>query len=235
MNAQGGPVGTKFDVGKTTLEQCNEKYSFYTKVMQRLNEIGIPARQRPFVSPEHVAIFHDVTAGTAFDGRLPTVIRKLDLDQLSDLHALFSSWFAYVSYQERLADAQKTEANHKKIVTGAKLRDMYLIDGNGEKRSDEVIADLARADIRFIEADSFFAEMDALHSCLESAVRIASEDLKTISRELTRKQLVLERDTQKNRFSGKYTPRSEANYDDNETSDSGGSKGFQRKYSRGGT
>lgn len=220
---------------KTTIEESNLAYSFYDRVVGRLNEMGVPPRQRPLIGREHESLFAGVAAGQAFDGRLPTVIRKLDLDQLSDIHALFSSWFAFVSYQERLADARKSEARHKKEIIWAQLRDIHKIDENREKRSDQQASDAARADKRFVEADSYYAEMDALHSCLESAVRIASEDLKTISREVTRKQLMLERDNQK-RFGGQ-TPaqfrQSRVETDNEEEPAVRNSEGSPRKYSRG--
>jgi hypothetical protein len=212
-------------------------YTFYNKVVSNVDSMGIPVRQRPVMAIEHTRLFPGSNAGDAFDGRLPTIIRKLDIDQLSDLHALFTSWFAYVSYQECLTKARKTEAKHNRDLLWSRLRDIHKLDENGAKASKERIDDAATMDTRFIDADGFFAEMDALHSCLDSAVCIASEDLKTISREVTRKQLEAEAKNQGRGIPGRMR-NAGGSYQgghDEEPAIGGSADSFKRSYARGNT
>ena len=71
--------------------QALEEYTFANDVIIELENIGVGRDTRPRIVEDHADILSGLRAGDYFDGRLPTVIRKLSLDQLSALYSLFTA------------------------------------------------------------------------------------------------------------------------------------------------
>jgi hypothetical protein len=210
-------------------------YSYSDTVRSRLAETGVTPTARPIIEEEHVSIFsgpYAMEVGEPFDGRLPTVIRKLSLDQLSDLHVLFNAWFSYVSYQEKFTDMQKAEADRRKEFVEAKLKILYTNTPDPhtkKKRTDQQVRDATKTDLRYIEVNSFYYQMRALHACLEAAVKTAEQDLKTISREVTRVKMKQDKELARQYMSGRTSSR----FERGEPAVGGSTDGFQRRYKRG--
>lgn len=236
MSASAREAGIQIDERFVAdIPEGEKAYSYSDTVRARLAETGVTPTSRPMIEEEHVSIFsgpYAMDAGEPFDGRLPTVIRKLSLDQLSDLHVLFNAWFAYVSYQEKFTDMQKSEAERRKEFVEAKLKILYTNTPDPhtkKKRTDPQVRDSTRTDRRFLEVNAFFHQMKALHGCLEAAVKTAAEDLKTISREVTRVKMKLDQELAKQYMSGRTSGR----FERGEPAVEGSSDGFKRSYKRG--
>jgi len=175
-------------------EEADSYYSFADRVLDRLTDRGVVVRQRPKIMKDHESIFDGLEAGEFFDGRLPAVISKLDLNKLSALYSLFSNWYAYIQYQTHIIAAERSEAKHKKEFTWSMVRTMYRIDPETEKkRTDQIISDMARNDIRFIQANARYEELNALYACMTAMVEVAKADMAVISREVTIQQMAYER------------------------------------------
>jgi len=65
-----------------------EAYTYAEKVKNRASMLGIGNYTRPKLAEDHESIYPGEKEGNYFEGKLPTVIRKLDLDQLSALYSL---------------------------------------------------------------------------------------------------------------------------------------------------
>lgn len=183
-------TSTRFGGFECDHAEADERYSFSGRVFEQLEEFGLSVRKRPQLVEDHASIFPGMHSGDYFDGRLPMVIRKLNLDQLSALYSLFSNWYAYVVSQTRLIAARRAEAKKKKEFAWSMVRSIYKKDPDtGKNRTDQVTSDYARGDFRFVEADALYEEYNALYNCLEAAVTVAEADMKVISREVTLHQM----------------------------------------------
>lgn len=166
-----------------------EKYTFADRVKKRLSDLGIGCYQRPTLERDHEAIFQHLKAGQYFDGRLPTVIRKLTLDQLSSLYALYSNWFGYITTQFMLVSAERSEAMRKRDFLLGHIRNYYRVpDEEGKKPPEAAISDAAKQDIRFIEANALYEELNCLYDEMDAMRRIADQDMKVVSRQVTIQQ-----------------------------------------------
>ena len=223
-------VGPQFEAD---IVEGDEMYTFSELVKDRLQETGVIPTTRPIISEEHAEIFPGTfTAGDYFDGRLPGVIRKLTVDQLSDIHVLFTSWFSYVQFQETLVDIQRSEAERRKEFVEAKLKTIYASTNDihtQKKRSDQQVRDATKIDKRYIEVNAFYLQMKGLQACLAAAVKTAAEDLKTISREVTRAKMKQDNEIAKQYMSGRPSSR----FERGEPAIEGSTEGFQRRYKRG--
>lgn len=161
-------------------------YTYQGRVIQRLRSMGLGEPPRPVYTEKLLLIYPEATKGQPFDGRLPSTLRRLTLDQISDLHTTFSNWYAYISYQAKLIEAQRSEAQRQREFMWSTLRTMLRNDkATGEKRNDQQCSDAATIDVRFIKYDALFAELDAVNNLLDAFIKTASKDLSNISREVT--------------------------------------------------
>ena len=78
-------IGVSFETPENT---GLEVYTYADRVKHRLAELGLRPRPQPQLDEEHAGVFPGLRPGQYFDGRLPVVIRKLSLDQLSALYSL---------------------------------------------------------------------------------------------------------------------------------------------------
>jgi len=191
-----------------------EAYTFADKVAEELTEIGVGREERPRITEDHENILVGLSDGDYFDGRLPVVIRKLTLDQLSALYSLFSNWYGYLMFQTRKAAVQRSEAKVQKEVLYAMIRQQKRYDKDGSKRDSPSMTNLTHSDGRFIKANAKYIMLDGLYEGLDAMVKIAAQDMKVISREVTIQQTKLEHDgTRKNmpkRFKSKsFRPEDE--------------------------
>jgi hypothetical protein len=172
------------------------KYTFADRVKKRLVDLGVGQTPQPTLAEDHKGIFMDLKPGQYFDGRLPTVIRRLTLDQLSALYSLYSNYYAYIMYQTNLVAVERSEAKRQKEFIWSHLRKQYKIKDpvTGKTRTDQVTSDLARIDFRYITADAKYEELNVLYNCLQAMCDIAEKDMSVISREVTINQVKLEHD-----------------------------------------
>lgn len=190
------PVNGRVAAGEIQDFDCSEEegmktYSFSDRVKERLEDLGVARYQRPLISNEHLNIIPGLKPGEAFDGRLPTVVRKLTLDQLSALYTLYTNWFGYLQYQTNLIAAERSEAKRKKEFLWSHIRKKYKTK-DGKKLSDQACSDEARSDFRFVRADAAYEELNVLYNCMLAMCDVASADMKMLSREVTIHQIQAE-------------------------------------------
>ncbi len=159
--------------------------TYAKKVVDRLDRLGVARYDKPTISEDHVGVLPGLEKGEYFDGRLPTVIRKLTLDQLSALYSLFSNWFGYLQFQTGLISAERSEAKKQRDFLWSLIRQQKRFDSAGKKRTAQAMSDEARQDARFIEAEAKYEELNVLYECMLSSVKVADQDMKVISREVT--------------------------------------------------
>jgi len=168
-----------------------EAYTFAEKVKQRVSMLGVGNHKRPKLAEDHVSIYPGEKAGNYFEGKLPSVIRKLDLDQLSALYSLYSNWYGYLTTQTMLVAAERSEAIRQRDFLKRHLKNHYRNRINPEtnkKFPEASILDFAEADKRFIQANATYEQHNALYEILDAMRKVADQDMKVISREVTIQQ-----------------------------------------------
>lgn len=187
-------------------------YTFSDRVGKRLSDLGVTSPQRPKLHDDHTGIFVGLRAGQYFDGRLPTVIRKLSLDQLSALYSLFSNWFAYLNFKTNMVGTQRSEAIRQKEFLWSHIRSQrkkQIDPVTGKKMSDQSASDAARIDTRFIIANAKYEEFNGTHNVLKAMVEVTDQDMKVISREVTIHQEKLRKEA----LGRGFAKRGEPNWD----------------------
>ena len=164
-------------------------YAFADRVKKKLHELGIGNYQRPKLEKDHESVILHLKKGDYFDGRMPTVIRKLTLDQLSALYSLYSNWFGYITSQFMIIATERSEAIRQREFMLNHLKNHYRVpDTDGKKLPETAISDAAKTDKRFVLANARYEELNALYNMLEAMREVASQDMKVISREVTIQQ-----------------------------------------------
>lgn len=169
-------------------EEAESTYSYADAVVQRLQGMGLDTRNdRPRLEDDHDGIFHELKSGDYFDGRLPTVLKRLSLEQVSSLYSLFSAWYAYVISILNEVQTSRSEAMQQKDLMWSMVRMKHLKGAKkiGVNLSDQRLSDLARYDERFVTANREYVEFTALRDCIESLRKIAEKDMEVVSREVT--------------------------------------------------
>ena len=170
-------------------------YTFADRVKERLKSTGIGEQsQRPKLEEEHKGIFVGLKPGDYFNGRMPVVIRKLTLDQLSALYSLFTSWYSYLTFQTNLVAVERSEASKQKEFLWSHIRRQYKFNPDGTKNSDQVMSDMARGDYRYAKANARYEELNVLYNCMLATLEVTEQDMKMISREVTINQAKLAKD-----------------------------------------
>lgn len=167
-------------------------YQFSDRVKERFIATVGGISDKPVLEEEHRGIFPGLHPGDYFTGQLPTVVRRLSLDQLSALYSLFGSWYRYLAYQTNLIAAERSEALRQKEFLWARIRQQFKIDSDGKKNSTQNQSDLARKDYRYVKANAHYEELNSLYSCMLAALEVAHQDMKVISREVTIHQAKIE-------------------------------------------
>lgn len=180
-------------------------YTFSDRVKTRLQEIGVGDQsERPRLADDHKGVFHGLKPGDYFNGRLPVVIRRLSLDQLSALYSLFSRWYGYLVFQTNLIAAERSEASKQKEFLWSHIRKQYRYKDDGKtKNSDQLMSDLARGDFRFVKANAQYEELNVLYNCMQATLEVTEQDMKVISREVTIIQAKQEHDFTGGGFRGR--------------------------------
>jgi hypothetical protein len=191
----------EFDFVTNEVEGLNA-YTFADRVKKRAHDLGLSGyADRPQLTEDHAGIFHDMHPGDYYNGRLPVVIRRLGLDQISALHSLTKGWFGYLTFQTSMVAAERAEALKQKEFLWSHVRKQYKYyedptDGKTKKRSDQQMSDHARADWRFVKANAQYTEVNTLHDILKASLEAADQDMKMVSREITIIQTKMMQDTQ---------------------------------------
>lgn len=166
-----------------------QQYTFAARVKAQIQKLGIGNYKRPTLAKDHESIFVGVRSGQYFDGRLPTVIRKLSLDQLSALFSLYSNWYGYLTTQTMLVAAERSEAIRKKEYMLHHLKNLYRTPGpDGTKIPETAVGDAAKTDARYITVSAAYEEVNALYAILDAMRKVADQDMKVVSREVTIQQ-----------------------------------------------
>ena len=178
-----------------------EAYTTADRVKTRLSQLGIGNYERPRLEVDHEGIFHGLRSGEYFDGRLPTVIRRLSLDQLSALYSLYTNWYGYITTQYMLIAVERSEAIRKKEFILNHLKNYFRrAGGDRGKMPETAITDAAKTDKRYITASATYEELNALYDCVEAMRKVADQDMKVISREVTIQQAKLHKELMLNNF-----------------------------------
>lgn len=169
------------------LEEGEEMYTFADGVVQELEKKGFGLIARPVIEKEHTSIFPGLNEGDYFDGRMPTILKKLSLDQVSMLYSLFNGWHAYIISELNIIQIEYSEATQKQELLWAMVRVRHKKHGRkvGVTISDQLASDLTRGDTRYIEANAKLLQVKALKSSVEKLIKVVETNLKLISREIT--------------------------------------------------
>lgn len=182
-------IGNPTDIFEGDENFGMEQYTFAANVKKKIQDLGIGNYRRPRIAEDHESIFVGVRSGQYFDGRLPTVIRKLTLDQLSALFSLYSNWYGYLTTQTMLVAAERSEAIRKKEYMLHHLKNLYRTPGpDGTKIPETAVADNAKTDTRYVTVSAKYEEINALYSILDAMRKVADQDMKVVSREVTIQQ-----------------------------------------------
>jgi hypothetical protein len=178
-------------------------YTYADKVLQSIKELGLSRLDRPKVTGYQEGLT-ELSAGEYFDGRLPPVLIRLSLDQLSALYSLFSNWYAYVMSTMHAVMIERSEAKRQREFLWAMIRQQHKMDpsrvdkeGNPKKRSDPEMRDMAKLDSRFVKEDARYEQLNMLYKYLEAMALVAEQDMKMISREITIQQIKIEAEFQR--------------------------------------
>jgi hypothetical protein len=177
-------------------------YTFSDRIKERMKDLGLTGyADRPRLSEEHDGIFPDLESGDYFNGRLPVVVRRLSLDQISALYSLYTAWFAYLTFQTNMIAAERSEAFTQKEFVWSHVRKQYkyytdMGDDKIRKRSDQQMSDEARCDYRFVKANSRYTELNTLYKSMLDTMEVAKKDMEMVSREVTIVQTKLEAEAQ---------------------------------------
>ena len=201
--------------------QGREAYTFASRVMTTMDAMGISRAERPTITRDHENIFVGLRAGQHFDGRLPTVIRRLTFEQLSALYSLFTNWYKYVMDQLHRILVERSEAKRQRDLVWSIVRQQYKwdpdnVDGEGraKKRSPQEMTDMARQDSRFVEVDARYEELNTLYYYLEAMALVAEQDMKVISREVTIQQTKTEQEYLRRGMPGRMSTVSSRSFQD---------------------
>jgi hypothetical protein len=170
-------------------------YTFSDRLKARLTEIGIGDQtQRPKLEEDHRGVFPGLKPGDYFNGRMPVVIRKLNLDQLSALYSLFTSWYSYLTFQTSVVAIERSESLKQKEFLWSHIRKLYKHTDDGTRNTDQAASDLARGDYRFARANARYAELNVLWEVMLATLEVTEQDMKMISREVTINQAKMAKD-----------------------------------------
>ena len=188
-----------------TIDEARETYSgFQEQATENAAQAGIPIPYRPRMLEEHGKMYSDIPVGEYFDGRMPAAVKTLSLNQISSLYTLFMNWYAYVSAQERVWRAKKSEANKLRSHIEAACRRLHSTDEVGGKRSDQMARILAKLDVDFMEAERDLEIATATHDLIDAQLRVANKNLAMISREITLRGLQIEGQAAHRGFNTRY-------------------------------
>jgi hypothetical protein len=182
--------------------------TYADRVKDKLKEVGIADyATRPIVPQELQGVFLGLKPGDYFNGKMPTVVRKLDLDQLSALYTLFTAWFAYLTYQTNLVAVERSEAKKQMEFLWSHVRKQYKVNRDGSKNSDQITTDNARCDYRYLKALARYEEDNVYYNCMLATLDVTEQDMKMISREVTINQAKMEKEALGAGFSKRFNQR----------------------------
>jgi len=193
-----GPNDEEFDDFSTDEVTGLNQYTFSDRIKERMRDLGLTGyAERPRLTEDHSGIFPDLEAGQYFNGRLPVVIRRLSLDQISALYSLFAGWYSYITFQKNLIAAERSEALKQKEFIWSHVRKQYKyywdeVDEKTRKRSDQQMSDEARCDYRFVKACSRYTELNTLYDSMLDTMEVTKKDMEMVSREVTIVHIKLE-------------------------------------------
>jgi len=194
---KGRGVGGEFDLDDFVTDEITgiNTLTYADRVKNRLKEVGIADyATRPIVPQELQGIFMGLKPGDYFNGKLPTVVRKLDLDQLSALYSLFTAWYGYLTYQTNLVAVERSEAKKQMDFLWSHVRKQMKFNKDGSKNTDQAASDNARCDFRYLKALARYEEDNVYYNCMLSTLEVTEQDMKMISREVTINQAKMEKE-----------------------------------------
>jgi len=173
-------------------------YTYADDVKAVIESYGLSRRERPRVTGFQEGLT-DLKAGQYFDGRLPPVLIRLSLDQLSALYSLFTAWYGYVMATLHSVMIERSEAKRQREFLLSMIRQQHKLDherldaaGNAKKRPTQEMSDMAKLDARFVNADAKYEQLNMLYQYLEAMAQVTEQDMRMISREITIQQIKIE-------------------------------------------
>lgn len=191
-------------------QDLRDKYSYSGRVMEKLEALGFTTTVKPKVSAQMASILDDLEEGQYFNGRLPQSLSRLSLEDLSDLHVLFTNWMHYITVTLNEVIVARSEVDAKKSAIWSMVRMKHLKDAKkhiGMNLTDQRQSDLARYDLRFVDANQEYVELTALRNCLESLQKLAEANTNVVSREVTRREIALNAETRGRNIEGREIGR----------------------------
>lgn len=159
-----------------SLEEGCERYSAASeRAMERVLELGIDVLEdRPLRKD-----------GKYFDGRLPTNVNDLNINELGDLYGMMDKYANWLTGFTTVAKAEVTNAGEKLSLAKARIRKSKK--GSKEERDDETICDS-----RYVEINAAWLEASEYHALLAGLLEAAARDLRVISRLVETKKVEFE-------------------------------------------
>lgn len=210
-----------FGVGE---EEGKQHYTYAEKALRRLQTMGLGNISRPIVEEVHARIY-GVAVRSYFDGRMPSTLKSLSLDELSSLYTLFCNYNAYLVQEYSKIAAERSEASKQKSLMWSMIRMKHLKAARefDMALSDQKCSDLTRYDKRFVEPDGVYEELNVMKDCLEAVLRVIDQNMKVLSREVTIREAKVEAEA---RGRGLHSRFRERTYGDAETAGIPSDKGY---------
>ena len=196
MSGSGGKRNVEaIDDGQYGLDEFDleKAYTFHGDIALKLKQTGLANAQRPFVTTEVAHLLH-IKEGEYFDGQLPSSLKNLSMEGLSDLHILMASWIHYLTVLLNDVLLERSEATSKKEAIWSFVRifhKKYAKKYQGLNLTDQQASDLARYDARFVNANNVYVKLTAHRDCLTALLKVAEQNCAVVSREVTRRETSL--------------------------------------------
>lgn len=188
MSGPQKPSSGKFTNMACDIEQGRKEYDIVEYALEVAAEIGVTMPTRPVYQEDHLDVFPGAVAGHYFDGRLPTTVRRLNLDQLSNMYAMLQAWYGYLSAQLSEWKIRKSQTKAIMDNTYAYLSELYKSSGRPVTSAQS----LAKHDYRYVEDSADHEKSVAVYSIIEASIKTASKNLDLTSREITIRGMELE-------------------------------------------
>jgi ribosomal protein L30/L7E len=174
-----------------------ESYAYSSKVKAQLDALGLRSTYKPVITKDLAKIIGTLKEGEYFDGRMPVSLRRLNIDDLSDLHVLMTSWNHYLIAIFNDVRVDRSEASQIKEAVFSQVRMQHSKDYKrnvGRPLTDQKLSDLARYDRRFVKDNATYQELNVLSDCLDRLIKSAEANIMTVSREVARREILMKSD-----------------------------------------
>ena len=186
------PLELELDTFAAGEQDALEAYSFAEETIEEYEQLGIATRHRPMVEDVHA--YPGLNAGSYYDGRMPSTLKQLTLDELSATLSMACNWHGYIAAQYANVMVMRSEAKARKESIWSIVRNNYRKLGLRWKTkfSDQKLSDFARQDTRFIAANAEYEKLNAMYQTLGALAEVTEREMAAVSREVTIRQAKIE-------------------------------------------